>query len=233
MKHILLAAALLASTPAFAVNLIVNGDFEAGNTGFTSDYTYAPSTPNAGNPESTYLIDTNAANVHPAWFSFADHTSGSGNYLIENGATSTVDGANKIAWQQTITAASNTAYVFEAFASNLCCNASFSGVPAPSNLTFTIFDGTTLTTLGTFTTDAAHPGVWTGLSNSFTTGTNTVLTLRIVNSNLAASGNDFGIDDISFSTTSTVPEPASWALLISGFAMIGVAARRRRTAVAA
>lgn len=32
---------------------------------------------------------------------------------------------------------------------------------------------------------------------------------------------------------SAVPEPATWALLVSGFAMIGVATRRRRTPVAA
>jgi len=31
----------------------------------------------------------------------------------------------------------------------------------------------------------------------------------------------------------TVPEPASWALLIAGFGMVGVAARRRRTVLAA
>ncbi|UAJ11958.1 PEPxxWA-CTERM sorting domain-containing protein [Polymorphobacter megasporae] len=30
-----------------------------------------------------------------------------------------------------------------------------------------------------------------------------------------------------------VPEPASWALMITGFAFVGVSARRRRTAVAA
>ncbi len=32
---------------------------------------------------------------------------------------------------------------------------------------------------------------------------------------------------------SAVPEPATWALLIGGFAMVGMAARRRRTAIAA
>jgi len=51
MKRFLLAAALLAGTPAFAVNLVTNGDFEASNTGFTSDYTYTPSLPSAGSPE--------------------------------------------------------------------------------------------------------------------------------------------------------------------------------------
>ncbi|GEM_PF-1768585 len=66
MKRFLLAAALLAATPAFAVNLVINGDFEASNTSFASDYTYTPSLPSAGTPEGVYLIDTDAANVHPA-----------------------------------------------------------------------------------------------------------------------------------------------------------------------
>lgn len=33
--------------------------------------------------------------------------------------------------------------------------------------------------------------------------------------------------------TGAVPEPASWAMLITGFGLVGAAARRRRTAVAA
>lgn len=233
MKTLLLAAALIAASPALAANLVVNGDFTAGNSGFTSQYAYAPSSGSAGTPEGVYLVDTNAANVHPAWFSFGDKTTGTGNYLIVNGATSTIDGDSKVAWQQTVTAAANTKYFFEAFASNICCNSSFTGSIAPSNLTFTVDNGTTVTTLQTFTTNPAAPGVWVGLSNSFTSGAAGTLTLRIVNSNLASSGNDFGIDNISLSTQTTVPEPATWALLIGGFTMVGFAARRRRVTVAA
>ena len=41
-------------------------------------------------------------------------------------------------------------------------------------------------------------------------------------------------DDITFNANSgAVPEPASWALLIAGFAMTGVAMRRRKTLLAA
>ncbi|HPU14840.1 MAG TPA: PEPxxWA-CTERM sorting domain-containing protein, partial [Polymorphobacter sp.] len=36
-----------------------------------------------------------------------------------------------------------------------------------------------------------------------------------------------------FNTSPAVPEPASWALMIAGFGMMGAAMRRRRTAVTA
>lgn len=39
--------------------------------------------------------------------------------------------------------------------------------------------------------------------------------------------------DVELSAVDGVPEPASWALLIAGFAVTGVAARRRRTMLAA
>ena len=45
----------------------------------------------------------------------------------------------------------------------------------------------------------------------------------------------YGIDNISFnsSLTPTVPEPATWAMLITGFGLVGVASRRRKDAVSA
>jgi hypothetical protein len=42
------------------------------------------------------------------------------------------------------------------------------------------------------------------------------------------------IDDVSLSVTpSTVPEPASWAMLLTGFGLVGTAIRRRRVAIIA
>lgn len=40
-------------------------------------------------------------------------------------------------------------------------------------------------------------------------------------------------DSFAANLTGGVPEPASWALMIAGFGMVGLAARRRMTAVAA
>lgn len=45
---------------------------------------------------------------------------------------------------------------------------------------------------------------------------------------LGARGQGYRIDSIS----GTVPEPASWAMLITGFGIVGVAARRRRGLIA-
>src|SRR6266704_2435027 len=39
------------AAPLLAQNLLINGDFEAGNTGFTSGYTYSPG---AIEPQGTY-----------------------------------------------------------------------------------------------------------------------------------------------------------------------------------
>lgn len=45
----------------------------------------------------------------------------------------------------------------------------------------------------------------------------------------ASSQNSFELDTV----TAAVPEPASWALLVVGFGLVGVSARRRTTVVAA
>ena len=76
-------------------------------------------------------------------------------------------------------------------------------------------------------------GQWVGLSSSYTSTLGGPLTLRIVNSNLAASGNDFAVDDINFSTSTTVPEAATWTMLVAGFGLVGAATRRRVRTVAA
>jgi hypothetical protein len=43
---------------------------------------------------------------------------------------------------------------------------------------------------------------------------------------------DFAPNDSSFTATTAVPEPASWAMMIMGFGVIGSAMRRRRVALA-
>ena len=246
MKTILMAAAALtAAVPAYAqggmigggantANLVVNGDFSNGATGFTSQYQVRNPGPNAGLTEGIYIVDTNSANVHPEWLSLIDHTTGSGKYMIVNGATSQSAGQSRVVWEQSIGVQQGNVYFFEAFAANICCKPSFQGVRNSSDLTFQVINGFQTTTLNTFNTGTVPAGQWQGLSNTyFVGGEVTRVTLRILNSNLTAEGNDFALDDIRFSTRSLVnpiPEPATWAMMIAGFGLVGGAVRRRTPA---
>ena len=107
MKRTLTLLVSLAATSAAFGNLVQNGDFEVGNTGFTTDYVYVAPL-GAVHPQQKYTVHTDPADVHSGWVSYGDHTSGTGNMLIANGATV----ADQTVWQQTVSVNPNTIYVF-------------------------------------------------------------------------------------------------------------------------
>jgi hypothetical protein len=123
--RIAFVAALLAmpalAVPAASANLVANADFDAGNSGFSSSYTYVDASLTNGTslyPETAYTVGSNAIYYHSLWAGVAG-LGGSGRYLIVNGATSP-----RLLWQQTVGGvAAGTSYFFEAFAANICCNA--------------------------------------------------------------------------------------------------------------
>ncbi len=97
-------ACLALATTALGQNLVVNGDFEAGNTGFTTEYTYLDPA-NTGTwtlgPEYMYTVSTNPNSYHSSWTSFGDHTTGTGKMMIVNGSS---DGGDaEVVWAQTVT----------------------------------------------------------------------------------------------------------------------------------
>jgi hypothetical protein len=78
-------------------NLVVNGDFEAGNTGFTSDYRYSPG--DIG-PDTVYDLLRNPADEHYLGASYGDHTSGSGLMMAVNGAR--YPNFNAVVWSESL-----------------------------------------------------------------------------------------------------------------------------------
>lgn len=54
----------------------------------------------------------------------------------------------------------------------------------------------------------------------------------VQNRGLGGGGDYFAVDDLSISVAAAVPEPASWALMIAGFGLVGAAMRRRVAATA-
>src|SRR5512134_2888610 len=75
-------------------NLVVNGDFSGGNTGFSSDYNYVTDIAGVQNemvPEGTYTVINNPNLVHTGFVACSDHTGGNGNMMVINGAANFQD----------------------------------------------------------------------------------------------------------------------------------------------
>lgn len=172
--------------------LVVNGNFEQGNTDFVTKYTYVSDiaeVTNELNPEGYYAIGTNAANYHGSFSGKA--RGGAGNFMIINGSTLTTEYVT--VWTQTIKTTIGVTYYFSAWGSSV--NSS-----NPANLRFAI-NGVQI---GTAQQLSSKVGNWSETNRfygNWTADTN-VAVLSIVNLNTAQGGNDFGIDDISFGTFS-------------------------------
>ena len=196
-----------------AANLVVNGNFSSGNTGFDTDYTFV-SAPNPPAPpcapfisEGCYAIAYTAHNppqytvkdYYSGFTAIPDHTGGTpGAMLFANGAP-----ASNFVWKQTLTVLPNTTYLFSAWVS--------SGLndPAPANLRFQVdtsagcSGSSSFTGIGTLNANTA-PG-WVQGYATFRTGSSTSVCVGLLNQNSAANGNDFAIDDLSVDTDSRAP----------------------------
>jgi len=168
-------------TDTSSINLVINGDFESGNIGFSSDYTYC-NTSNCLQPESFYAVGTDPSFFHSA-FAGNDHTSGIGNLMIVNGAGT----PNTNVWCQTITVIPNTQYLFSTWVSSMVAN-------SPAILQFSI-NGIVI---GNTFTAPATTFLWQEFNDTWYSAAATSATICIVNQNTNLGGNDFGLDDITF-----------------------------------
>jgi gliding motility-associated-like protein len=179
--------------------LVTNGHFEDGNTGFTSGYNCCTGGP--GN----YAVD-----VDPSYYNGGHSGSGyggGGNYLIGDG--STVAGTSL--WCQSIPVTPNTYYTLSAFVASNYTTAlavvefDINGISA----------GTVNAPATTFT--------WDPFQTVWFSGASTSANICIIDQNTIGGGNDFGIDNISFkscaSCTATAPftitEPPALTAAIS------------------
>lgn len=160
-------------------NSVLNGDFSAGNTGFTSSYTYSTNLV----PEGRYWVGPNSNNVHSGFASVTGR-GGSGNFLVVNGAAT----PNLSVWCQSISVEPNTDYNFSAWVTTVAAG-------NEAILQFSI-NGNVLAQ--PFTAPSAI-GVWQEFFAVWSSGSNTSAQICIINLNTNTGGNDFGIDDISFS----------------------------------
>ena len=161
------------------INLITNGSFTSGNTGFTSEYVFTPNNVTEGE----YFVGSNP----PAWNSSlnicSDHTSVNGNMMMVNGAPI----PNVNVWKQTIAVTPNTNYAFSTWIQALW-------PPNPAQLQFSI-NGKDV---GQLITAPLPTCTWTQFYTTWNSGSSTTAAISIVNKNTQIQGNDFALDDISF-----------------------------------
>lgn len=190
------------ATTFIAQELVVNGDFEAGNTGFFTEYT--PATGFNLYPEGEYAVGTDAHLYHDAFYG-KDHTTAAqtGNFMMINGSSTLIGSPGRLRtiWQQTVTVLPNTDYYFSAWAMNL-------NPGSPARLQFEV-NGVPVGTIADLNTapkptSQAQVNInnWVRFYSNPTwnSGVNTTAVIRIINLNTDPGGNDFGLDDISFGT---------------------------------
>lgn len=199
---------------SFAANILTNGNFDSGNTGFASDYVYSPG--NIYN-DSTYDVVSDPFNSHSGAASFGDHTSGSGLMLAVNGSTT----ANLVVWRQTVSVLSGTMYEFGGWATSWGGGAAFDYLdPAPAAFRISI-NGVDL---GPAVQLSGANGVWSEFSFLWESANATSALIELRLTTTAYVGNDPAFDDFQFAAA--IPEPTALALL--GIALPGLALLRRR-----
>ena len=187
---------LLSPTLLFAQNLIVNGDFEQ-TSGFDyqtiSDYTRIWS---GGVAEGQFIHAQTTTGHSPGglgWPSNLVGYNGSGYYLLFNGFGGSIN-PTKAAWRQTVAVTANTTYTFSAQVRNL--SQAYMGVnPNPAQLRLKI-NGQQV---GADLTLPTHNN-WIEWSNTWNSGSTTQAIIEIfdVFSGEAWTGDDFGLDHLSF-----------------------------------
>ena len=175
---------------ANSTNLITNGDFTLGNTGFSSDYRYynIGTVPGLGE-NGAYGVATNPRNWFNAFSTCGDHTTSNGNMLIADGSTT---GTAKVWYSQTpITVTPGKNYTFSYFLTSVVSG-------GPAKLEVLINNGS----LGPSVTAPSNSCIWEEHSYVWNSGTNTTAVITIIDRE-SAGFNDFAIDDLYFRETPT------------------------------
>jgi len=194
--------------PPSVGNLIGNPGFENGTSGFYSDYGY--SLTNTSGTQFAYGIVTNPSTWYNKFTTCGDKTTGTGNMLVADGATI----ANSVIWSQTVPVETSKTYNFSFWVQNIGDGsfAAFQVLVNGSPMTISPVSATNTVTAGTPATTTCN---WTKITGTWNSSAATLATIKIIDTNISSGGNDFAIDDLSFSTTSSKSCPLSTSKLVT------------------
>jgi hypothetical protein len=213
---------VVSAVPAKAVEVITNGDFQSGLTGWTSCTTAngtiaaTPSLPGAPQPQNASVVSfnvtgsgasdalfLNAGKINPPY----------GSAPGEGGGVS-----------QTFTTSGGMA----TFSADIAAFTRVNGLTA-FGLMSVLLDGVVLDSF-----DFIGPGTSTTLHNTLDFTTNLTAgqhTIQLQATRIFAPGGGVTsqyFDNVSLDVLTPVPEPSTWAMLILGFVGVGFIAYRRR-----
>ncbi|MFM7019124.1 MAG: hypothetical protein ACKOWY_10040, partial [Flavobacterium sp.] len=171
-------------------NLVYNGDFTLGNIGFGTDYQYLASAPSGG-AQKAYGIVSNPSSWFTPFSTCPDHTSGTGNMMVMDGSSS--NGGNDKFWSQIVPTVAGQNYTFSYWVQTVA-------TPNPASILVKI-NGVTLGTNNAPVVSTC--GNWTQFTFPWNSGASTTATIEMYDTNILVAGNDFAIDDISFTTSTT------------------------------
>ena len=222
----LVAGAMLIAAPAMASERVVNGDFSAGDSGFSTSYVSYPAF-GENDALGNYWVFTDPAVLCGSCFpSIGDHTTGTGNLLDLDGAGN----AGVVAWSETMSVVPNTDYHLSFWATSL-------GVAGPQPDIIAQVDGGTVLDTGFLpSTTGVTATTWLNFTKTVNSGASSTLTLSFIDTTDTHAFNDLAMDDISLtgpSPAGAVPEPGTWAMLLAGLGAAGAALRSRRRSAAA
>lgn len=195
--------------PLSVGNLIGNPGFENGTSGFYSDYGY--SLTNTSGAQFAYGIVTNPSLWYNKFTTCTDKTSGSGNMLVADGATT----ADSVIWSQTVPVENSKTYNFSFWVQNIGdgVKATFKVLINGSPITISPISATNNVTAGTPATTICN---WTNITGTWVSGGASLAAIKIIDTNISGGGNDFAIDDLSFvPTSSSLSCPLSKSLTVS------------------
>jgi hypothetical protein len=216
MRKLLGLITALVAFPASAANLLTNGDFE----GSTSNFTTPPGWYNIGHTEGVIAYDLVGM---PDFDGEQMYVFGG---VSSNGFLSIGEGIG----QNVATTAGDIYRLEFGYTGENCfgCTTVFTVNIGGFSMDYTIVADAS----GFF----HKPFTVTEIADYVATGGNTAITFT-VKSSTNLGNNDPIIDRVIFEKTGTtnvggIPEPATWAVMLTGFGLAGAALRRRRLAVA-
>ncbi|MBK7008866.1 MAG: Ig-like domain-containing protein [Saprospiraceae bacterium] len=183
-------------------NLVTNGEFEAGNTGFVSDYVYTNPAAMCG-IWGIYSIVNRITEVgaplgcNNSIWSVADRNGAGGKFMLIDPSAAT--GVNDRIWSQTVSVCPNTDYVFSVWTKNVYYSEAVGYPGVDPNFQFAI-NGIALPGANFIMPRQAKADStkWIKVQGTWNSGSATTASLRIANKIPGNYGNDLALDGIYF-----------------------------------